>query len=290
MAYLCVTTGTNIWADQEQRIEYHAPEQIAQLALPALKESSGLAPSRIDDQLLYSHNDSGGQPRLFAFSTRGKTMGVHPVTGAKARDWEDMASFKTDGQPYLLIADTGDNRRVRKSYRLYRVPEPTLGQPFVVDQVVTFTFKTGPCDCEAIAFDTQHDLVLLVDKGWTLQCRLFGLKWPKKNEQDAIAQPIATLPIAGITGMDLSPDNLRLIVSTYGPAYEYCRAPNESWREALKRDAREIPLPARRQGEAICYGADGRSIFVTSEKVPTPLFRLAAPPNPLTAPPAANAP
>lgn len=278
---LCALLGPLSWlvvrGETETAIDYGEPEIVAKLNIPALTESSGLAVSRIDANLLWTHNDSGDGPRLFAVATDGTTKGTCNVVNAKARDWEDMASFLKDGQPFLLVADTGDNSRKRKDYVLYRIPEqlPTSGA-LTVDQRVVFRFDEGPCDCEAIAFDATLDQVLLIDKGWSLSCRVFSLDWPSAtNSEPEIAKHIATLPIAGITGMDVSPDGHRAIVLTYGPAYEFLRTEEETWAEAFSREGRKIRMPVRRQGESICYGADGRMIYLTSEKHPSPLYRVA---------------
>jgi hypothetical protein len=76
--------------------------------------------------------------------------------------------------------------------------------------------------------------------------------------------------------MDISPDGLRCIILTYGNAFEYTRAPDEKWSKAFSRRPRMIRLPARRQGESICYGLDGTTLYLTSEKKPTPLIEVRA--------------
>ena len=65
------------------------------------------------------------------------------------------------------------------------------------------------------------------------------------------------------------------VVLCYGNAYEFTRQSGETWQVAFARKEREIEMPARRQGETLCFGADGRTLFLTSEKQPTPLFRVA---------------
>src|SRR4030095_7791087 len=57
-----------------------------------LKESSGLAISRTQPGVLWSHNDSGDGPNLSAIDGSGKLLGVFRGTGAMARDWEDIAA------------------------------------------------------------------------------------------------------------------------------------------------------------------------------------------------------
>ena len=85
---------------------------------------------------------------------------------------------------------------------------------------------------------------------------------------------IGTLEIPPATAMDISPDGRRAVVLTYGSAYEYSRGEDEDWAQALSRPPRELVMPARRQGESICYGLDGKTLYLTSEKLPTPLWEV----------------
>ena len=85
---------------------------------------------------------------------------------------------------------------------------------------------------------------------------------------------MATLKIRTTSAMDISPDGLRAVVLTYGSAYEYVRGPKETWAQGFSRQPRELRMPRRQQGESICYGHDGKSLYLTSEKVPTPLLEV----------------
>ena len=54
---------------------------------------------------------------------RGESRGVFRVTGAQARDWEDMApDLDRNGKSYLYIGDIGDNNDARAEIVVYRVP------------------------------------------------------------------------------------------------------------------------------------------------------------------------
>jgi len=77
----------------------------------AISEASGIAASRSNPDVLWTHNDGGDSPRLFAFNTQGKHLGVYSIAGVSNRDWEDMAigPGPIDGQQYLYIGEIGDN-------------------------------------------------------------------------------------------------------------------------------------------------------------------------------------
>ena len=176
----------------------------------------------------------------------------------------------------------GDNYSQRKSYTLYFVEEPALrGRPagparLPVAIRVDFTYEDGPHNCECAAVDPVRKEVLLVSKTTENRCKVYVLPLPRTDRvKDAVAKAVATLEIPTTTAMDVSPDGLRAVVLTYGNACEYTRAAGEDWSAAFSRAPRTLTMPSRAQGESICYGADGRTLYLTSEKVPTPLFEVA---------------
>src|SRR2546425_2345850 len=61
------------------------------LASPRLIESSGVAVSHAHPGVLWSHNDSGDGPYLYATDLTGADRGRVLVSGAENEDWEDMA-------------------------------------------------------------------------------------------------------------------------------------------------------------------------------------------------------
>jgi hypothetical protein len=61
---------------------------------------------------------------------------------------------------------------------------------------------------------------------------------------------------------------------TYLLALEYPREETETWAQAFAKEPRIIQVPPRTQGEAICYGLDSRTLYLTSEQLPAPLFKV----------------
>lgn len=161
----------------------------AQARLPeALREVSGLAASRLEPGVLWTHEDSGSQPVLTAIGADGGLRGRWRLQGAKNMDWEDMASFTLDGKAWLLVADVGDNRSGRGDCVLYVVEEPRLLPPATVsfpppasapatdaiaERVLSVAWKIpvifpdGPRDVEAVAVDPGENRVYLLAKRTT---------------------------------------------------------------------------------------------------------------------------
>ena len=264
-------------------VKYAAGKLLCFLADKTVNESSGLAASRRDPNVFWTHNDSGGKPAIYAFDLAGRDLGTWLVRGAVNRDWEDMASFSLDGKDWLLLADTGDNDRKCKTPRLYLVPEPPVdanrpaaaraGRNATVSMVIPFFYDNGCQDCEAVAVDPNSRTILLIAKrGKRI---VYEMPLPDKRPAGPLtAKTIGQLDLGFVTALDISPDGLRAMVCTYGNLVEYTRRPGETWRAAFARRGRMIAAPIRRQGESVCFGHDGKTLYLTSEGSPCPLFRL----------------
>ncbi len=286
-------------AAQLAQAPYRVPVTSGQIENPEIDESSGLAASRRDPDVLWTFNDSGGKPVIFAMGTDGKDLGSFRIEGAKNRDWEDMAAFRREGAPYLLIADVGDNRGTWDYVTLYVVREPEIRRPaspkppaVPLAWTVRFQYEDGPRDCEAVAVDEKAGKILLITKRdvppgfYTLPLApgddsirvawkagtVAGLPAPNLVER-------GTSPIMGgyadmVTAMDVSPDGAKAMILTYKRAYLFGRRPEEPWAAAFARPPKKINLPPLSQAEGACFGSDEASIYVSSEKRPAPLLRI----------------
>lgn len=266
-------------AGADSPIQYAAPIKACRLENRKVNESSGLAASRRSPNTFWTHNDSGDHANIYCFDSKGNDLGSCRIKGAKAVDWEDMCSYDYQGQPRLMVGDTGDNQSRRKSARLYILQEPQLGILQVKPlQTIKLKYSTGAMDCEAIGVDAVNKKILLVEKKRWLTCRVFMADLPGEHDDEVkiTARPIAQIELPLVTAMDVSADGLRAIVLTLGQAFEYTRNPTEDWAAAFQRKPRTINMPARKQGEAICYGKQGRDLYLTSEFSPCPLFYVKA--------------
>ena len=268
----------------------------------SIKEASGLAASRLRDDLLWVINDGGNAPQLYAVSTDGRDLGSVRVEGAENRDWEDLASFEYKGSAYLAIADVGDNAARHKTCTIYVVEEPVITDAHLSDDAsvepvwrITFRYEDGPRDSESIAIDLPNNRILLLSKR-TMPPVLYGLQlFPFGNASGHVAERLTEVPNIqkGVTkhdltgnlldpnpyhtmptAMDISPDGSLLAVLTYQRIYLFRRHDHQNWVSAIHRLPEVFALPRLSQAEALCFGPDGRTIFVTSEKRPAPLVRI----------------
>lgn len=268
------------------------------LANPALNELSGLAVSHADADLLWGHNDSGAGPILYRIGVDGEDLGSVRIAGVHAVDWEDIAAFDWQGQPALLIADTGDNRAHRKAVTLYAVSDPgRQGTPKLLWQL-DFRYPDGPRDCEALAVDPLDGSAILLSKREQPK-HLYRLPLPVDRPPIgvAVAEPLAEVSnipgptltdLVGYPGrsaffgmptaLDISRDGRSAIVVTYKHTLRWRRADGQRWAEAFAATPETLPVPMLNQAEAGAISADGASVFVSSEGRQAPLLRVPLPP------------
>ena len=241
------------------------------LANAQVIESSGIAFSQRRGDVLWTHNDSGDTPRLFAFDPAGHDLGTFPVEPAEAVDWEDLCSATIGGKPCLVVADTGDNQRKRARVTLYIVEEPDLSTDRVarVIRTIPFTYEDGRQNCEAIAVSPDEPVFYLVTRGDEHQRILYELPFT-----DTVARVIMKLDLPQVTAMDISRDGRYAVLLTQDMAFEIPRVDGESWRQAFSREPRRLPVPQAVQVEAACYNPDGDVLYMTSEGSPCPLWQI----------------
>ena len=264
------------------RISYGPGRQVCRLANPAIDESSGLARSRRRGGFFWTHNDSGDEARVYLFDTEGRDLGSCVLDNVMAFDFEDMFSFESDGKSYLVLCDVGNNFRASTVQIMYMIEEPRIGaddrvavSKVPVVETINFSYEDDHRDCEAVAVDPTTKTIFFVTRERGGSCYVYALPWPPHVPNKAfVARKIATLEIPATTAMDISSDGRRAVVLTYGNAFEYVRGADEDWSEGFSRTPREIIAPVRIQGESICYGADDKTLYLTSEKRPTPLFEI----------------
>lgn len=265
-----------------------------------LGESSGVAVSRTQPGVLWSHNDSGDGPQIYAIDASGRLRATVTLPSARPHDWEDMAGGPCP--PYedvfagadacLYVGDIGDNDRQRETLTIQVVAEPRLDPthgPVIegVNRSFRFQYPDEPHDSEALAV-LPDGAVTIVTKGRAGRIDFYGLPaaaiaraMETREILTAVHQGDSGLePDAGIgryvTGAALSPDGRTLAVRTYNEVFFFERVSTDGetrWRDLERPCFLGYVEPL---GEAIDY-LDERTLVLTSEKGllrPGPIHRL----------------
>ncbi len=267
------------------------------MADPALPEVSGMAASHAHPGTLWVENDSGNPADIYAVGPDGSVRATLHIDGVRNIDWEDLASFDLDGRHFLLLADTGDNRAIRRTLALHAIEEPAeLGDGHVRPAwSIVFRWPDGARDCEAVAVDARTDSILLITKR-RVPAQLFRLPLrprtsgiltaellgtlagiPQPTSRDIAGMPRMARYLAEVTAADIAPDRSSIAVLTYRSAYLYRRGPDEDWQHAMSRQPIPLAFGWLPQAEALAFGLDGRSLYVSGEHLPAPIMRVDIP-------------
>ena len=258
---------------------------------PLILEASGLATSRTMKHAVWMHNDSGDVARLFLVGLDGITIGIVNVKEVTAFDWEDICSFEMNGESWLLVGDVGDNARKRSvaspTCQLLLLKEPTLTanasatKPTEVSidvfRTIEFQFPDGPHDCESLAVDTSTNSILLVTKSAPTKCAMYSLPLTlTSGKETSTAELVTPISATFATAMDLSSDGRRLaIINMLGGVLLTRNDPKkDSWADASISGLTTLKLPNRKQGESVCFTADGNSLLLNSEGAMQPLWQI----------------
>ena len=228
-----------------------------------INETSGL---EYFDGNLITHNDSGGQPALYFFSTEGEILKKIKVRNAKNEDWEDI----TMDDDYLFISDSGNNFGNRRNLKIiitdYRESFRKMGEInfSYAGQKIYKRRNLHPYDAEAL-ISVNDKLVLFSKNRQTLTTELFLI--PKIVGNYELSSVKSFISGALITGADYD-DKLKLTVlvgyDKIGNQYLF-KLPNFNIDLLDQVQMKRLKLPLKdKQIEAIKI-IDANTFWITSE-------------------------
>ncbi len=275
---------------KQESKNYQEPRRLSNLQDDAITESSGIVASRANPDVFWTHNDSGDGAFLYAFDKAGKKLGVWKIENAKNEDWEDIAAYTDNqtGENYLLVGDIGNNSLSRSEAVIYKIIEPKISaadanssrkNPRLIAgaQKIIVSYPDARHDAETLLVNPKTGDLYILSKNFTGGSDIYKLRAPyefdKKLSLEHLGQiSVPSLTKGLLTGGDISADGSRLILSDYFAGYEYVLPSGaKNFDEIWKTPADKIDLGERAQGEGVCYSLDGKAIYSTSEKNPSPL-------------------
>ncbi len=279
----------------EARAEIEEPRmKEVTLADQRLTESSGLERSLRHPGVFWTHNDSAGEPCLFAINAKGATVAKVRVPKAANFDWEDVTQgLDAEDRPCLYIGDIGDNLRVRLTIQIYKIPEPDLPEDPTKEvesaepEIWHLNYPDGRHNAECLMMHPQTRRLYLLTKKENGLSALYQVPDSRVAGRAMKLEKITSLTFPAMprlgkrpsdasatTGGAFSPDGRRLVISTYSYLHEWRLTPGRPLVEVLKKPPHLIMPPLARQMEAVCYDADNVSLWFTSEQLPAPLYHL----------------
>ena len=142
------------------------------VSIPGLKEASGIAASRLNSGVLWTHND-GSSGAVHAVAMNGAHLATFYLN-SPVIDTEDIAvgPGPDSGVSYLYFGDIGGNHG-RRETQVFRIPEPFVdpgwaGAPQSLDfsgaEAFTLVYPDGNYDAESLMVDPVTSDLFVVTK------------------------------------------------------------------------------------------------------------------------------
>ncbi|MDN5202021.1 hypothetical protein QQ008_11625 [Fulvivirgaceae bacterium BMA10] len=241
---------------------------------PALQEASGIAFSGINENAIWSHNDSGDKARLFLLGLNGEDLGEFNLEGVTNRDWEDIAAGPgpEDGIAYLYIAEMGDNNAIYKDKFIYRIKEPDISDLNTLPSSeitgidkIEFSYPDGNRDAETLMIDPITKDLYIISKRES-DVNIYLLAYPYSTTEVNILEKVGTLPFTNVVAGDISVKGDEILVKTYSSVYCWRRVDDSSIATTLSEPGIRLPYSSEPQGEAIAWKSDGSGYYTLSEE------------------------
>lgn len=266
------------------------PVVLGALANEEIVESSGLLVSQRDEAVLWTHNDSGDTPRLFAMARDGSDLGTWTLDVALG-DWEDLAwgVDPATGEPLIFAGDIGNNGTARETVLVYILSEPEVDPTAAPEAHAVASWATLSLRLpELLNLDSMlvdpvtGDLYLFSDDESTGRAVILRKPAPHADGDEATLEEVGELSfgagaLAGdtlATGAAISPLGDRIVLRTRDEAWLWPRDGAASVAETLSAEPCPVPLPAQTLGETVAFDPRHGGLLLTSEGVGEPIYHV----------------
>lgn len=221
-------------------------------------ESSGLA---VAGQLVVTTNDSGDDGRVFTVDpASGRTVGVTSWSDEPV----DVEALAPAGAGHVWVADIGDNRHVRDSVEVLRVPVGR-GDRDAEPASYELVYPDGAHDAEALLAHPVTGRLFVVTKG-VFAATVYAAPPRLRPDRPNRLAPVAQAP-GLVTDASFLPGAGAVVLRTYSHAYV---VGFPTWRPVTSWE-----LPEQDQGEGVA--ADGTDLLVSTEGVRSTVLRVPLP-------------
>jgi len=246
---------------------FAAPRVAGKIDSKDITESSGIAASKCQPGVFWTHNDSGDDAFIFAINEKGDNLGTWRVQNAENIDWEDIGGFR---DVYRVSEPIVSDKTAGTNFKAALDTEPA-------DQL-KFSYSDHNSNAEALMVHPVTGDIYILTKRFDGPSGIYKIKPSFGSNEVTIAEKLGELTVPNVpngylTGGDISPDGKHVAVCDYTAAYELSLPANSSaFDDIWKQTPVTIDRGELEQGEAVGYTADGNSLILTSENKHSPVI------------------
>lgn len=239
-----------------------------------IKESSAVEVTEKSD-LIWTLEDSGNEPQLFALDTKGALVHTVTITDAQNNDWEDLTS---DKQGNLYIGDFGNNKNERKDLSVYKISASDLTKKEAsVAEKISFFFPEQTLfppkkserfyDVESFFLFEGHFYLFTKNRSSKFDGTTLLYQVPNKsgNQPAKLISSFKTCDNfnhCAVTSADISPDGKKVALLSSDKVWIFTDFNSNNF---LSGKVEQIDLKSFTQKEGICF-VGNEKLYITDEK------------------------
>ncbi|SNS93720.1 hypothetical protein SAMN05421640_1694 [Ekhidna lutea] len=232
-----------------------------------LVEASGLDQSYTNPGYFWTHNDSGGEPKLYLIDTKGHIQMEVELEGVANMDWEEIVTVQDGDKSYIYVAEIGDNKAVRDDISIIRLEEPKKIHNAVLTiknenlTIMPLQYAEGARDAEALMFDRVSEEFVLITKREE-NSLIYSFPFQPGSERITIKSK-GTIPTRLFTAADMNEQG-EILLKHYDAIYFWGASQEPAVDRILAWNPISIDYSPEPQGEAICWYQ--KNFYTLSEK------------------------
>jgi hypothetical protein len=250
-------------------------KKVCKVTDPKLDGLSGIVATKSGYIVIDDSTDVSSHKRVFYLNDKCAVAKSVAYSGNGPRDTEDMI-LSPDGKT-LWIADTGDNTKVRDTVSLWSMPADGSSSP----KIHRLAYPAGDKhDAEALLLNGDGTPIIVTKEigkaagvytpaGALKTNNTEGVPLKRVGEvtvpaTDTPANELSRLGRGSIDGGAVAPGGGKVVLRTYTDALEFTVTGGDVL-AAIKGKPVVTPLPNEIFGEAITFGADGKTFATVSD-------------------------
>jgi hypothetical protein len=264
-----------------------------------LHEPSGLAVSRVNPGVIYTHSEIDDKTMVAISSDDASVLARFTLSNPGQWDWEDIATGPCPDGSCIYVGDIGGSKAGQSranDYNIFRVAEPKVvaGQDdALTTERYRYRYPDGAHNAEALLVHPDSGDIYVVTKEPSGKSGVYtfpdGLPAPSSSTVTTLTK-VTTLQLPTYTAANdsasevhkaiwypqvtagaIHPAGNRFILRTPYAVWEYRGTEGGSFESALNATPVALTAPlGEGQGEAIDYALDGSAYYTLSERTAPP--------------------
>lgn len=276
-----VVADFDIGTLKDESTPFTAGVEVGRISSDPIKEASGLASSRVNANVLYTHNDRGDDARIFAIRSDGKHVATLNLKSALHVDYEDIAVGPgplTDTS-YVYVGDIGNNLykdEPRDNIVIYRLPEPDIDADFDASRSInvdvdalTLAYPNDAHDAETLLIDPfDSSLYVITKRNGDNYIYRTSQAWGAGDASQMLEYAGRMQSADDATGGDISVDGTEILIKNIREMVYFTREDDPSsfdLASVLREKGETLPYEREAQGESVTFVVDGRGYLTLSE-------------------------